>query len=214
MRRWPDIAAPQPLWRSWPMNWRRDARAGRRPGASRQPSGPLNAVSAGAVIARCCRVGHRGRRIQHRRGHAVGGHRRFPARCADPDRRRDRLRPAGRGRCGAGRPDRPVLEPCRPTARRCTRSPPLWTQARENLDVTTVIFNNGAYDIPVDRVAAGGRRECRIAGPKALDLLDLGRPTIDFVKIAEGMGCRRGGPLRPKSWPLRSSMPSPSPDRI
>jgi acetolactate synthase-1/2/3 large subunit len=25
-------------------------------------------------------------------------------------------------------------------------------------------------------------------GPKALDLLDLSRPTIDFVKIAEGMG--------------------------
>ena len=23
----------------------------------------------------------------------------------------------------------------------------LWTQAREHLDVTTVIFNNGAYDI-------------------------------------------------------------------
>ena len=31
-------------------------------------------------------------------------------------------------------------------------------------------------------------REVGAPGPKALDLLDLARPTIDFVKIAEGMG--------------------------
>ena len=64
----------------------------------------------------------------------------------------------------------------------------LWTQARENLDVTTVIFNNGAYDIlriELQRVGAAG---ADAPGPKALDLLDLGRPTIDFVSVAEGMG--------------------------
>ncbi|AKN16030.1 hypothetical protein MHAE_17238 [Mycobacterium haemophilum DSM 44634] len=62
----------------------------------------------------------------------------------------------------------------------------LWTQARENLDVTTVIYSNGAYDIlriELQRVGAGST-----PGPKALDLLDLSCPTIDFVKIAEGMG--------------------------
>lgn len=62
----------------------------------------------------------------------------------------------------------------------------LWTQARENLDVTTVIYNNGAYDIlrlELQRVGAGSA-----PGPKALDLLDISRPTLDFVKIAEGMG--------------------------
>ena len=62
----------------------------------------------------------------------------------------------------------------------------LWTQARENLDVTTVLYDNSAYDIlrvELQRVGAGSA-----PGPKALDLLDLSRPTMDFVKIAEGMG--------------------------
>jgi acetolactate synthase I/II/III large subunit len=62
----------------------------------------------------------------------------------------------------------------------------LWTQARENLNVTTVIYDNGAYDIlriELQRVGAGST-----PGPKALDLLDLSRPRMDFVKIAEGMG--------------------------
>jgi acetolactate synthase-1/2/3 large subunit len=62
----------------------------------------------------------------------------------------------------------------------------LWTQARENLDVTTVIYNNGAYDIlrlELQRVGAE-----TTPGPKARELLDLTRPAIDFVKLAEGMG--------------------------
>jgi acetolactate synthase-1/2/3 large subunit len=64
----------------------------------------------------------------------------------------------------------------------------LWTQARENLDVTTVIFNNGAYDILRIELQRVGAASAGTPGPKALDLLDLGSPTIDFVKIAEGMG--------------------------
>jgi len=62
----------------------------------------------------------------------------------------------------------------------------LWTQARENLNVTTVLYDNSAYDIlriELARVGAGSA-----PGPKALDLLDLSRPTMDFVKISEGMG--------------------------
>ena len=64
----------------------------------------------------------------------------------------------------------------------------LWTQARENLDVTTVIFNNGAYDILRIELQRVGAANAGTPGPKALELLDLGSPTIDFVKIAEGMG--------------------------
>lgn len=64
----------------------------------------------------------------------------------------------------------------------------LWTQARENLDVTTVIFDNGAYDILRIELQRVGAQNADAPGPKALDLLDLGRPTIDFVRIAEGMG--------------------------
>ncbi|MCV7199909.1 acetolactate synthase large subunit [Mycobacterium angelicum] len=82
-------------------------------------------------------------------------------------------------------PDRPVLNLESDGSAMYTISG-LWTQARENLDVTTVIYNNGAYDIlrlELQRVGAGST-----PGPKALDLLDISRPTLDFVKIAEGMG--------------------------
>lgn len=82
-------------------------------------------------------------------------------------------------------PDRPVLNLESDGSAMYTISG-LWTQARENLDVTTVIYNNGAYDIlriELQRVGAGSA-----PGPKAVDLLDISRPTMDFVKIAEGMG--------------------------
>jgi acetolactate synthase I/II/III large subunit len=63
----------------------------------------------------------------------------------------------------------------------------LWTQAREGLHVTTVIYRNDAYNIlrvELHRVDAGEG----VAGPKASKLLELTNPTIDFVKIADGMG--------------------------
>jgi acetolactate synthase-1/2/3 large subunit len=60
----------------------------------------------------------------------------------------------------------------------------LWTQAREGLDVTTVICNNRSYAIlnmELSRVGA-------TPGPKALELLDLSRPDLDFASLAAGMG--------------------------
>jgi acetolactate synthase-1/2/3 large subunit len=61
----------------------------------------------------------------------------------------------------------------------------LWTQARENLDVTTVIFSNRAYTIlDVEMVRAG----FDAPGPIARSLFDLTRPGLDWVKLAEGMG--------------------------
>ncbi len=60
----------------------------------------------------------------------------------------------------------------------------LWTQAREGLDVTTVVFANRSYailNIELMRVGAG-------AGPGALSMLDLGNPSLDWVSIATGMG--------------------------
>jgi acetolactate synthase-1/2/3 large subunit len=61
----------------------------------------------------------------------------------------------------------------------------LWTQARERLDVVTVIFANRAY-----RILQGELRQMGIAdaGPKAKAVLDLGNPNLDWVKLAEGMG--------------------------
>ncbi|GGJ33761.1 acetolactate synthase large subunit [Streptomyces brasiliensis] len=61
----------------------------------------------------------------------------------------------------------------------------LWTQAREALNVTTVILNNRSYAIlraELDRVGAGE------VGPAARALLDLSRPDIDFTALATGLG--------------------------
>ncbi|HXC56972.1 MAG TPA: acetolactate synthase large subunit [Rhizomicrobium sp.] len=61
----------------------------------------------------------------------------------------------------------------------------LWTQAREKLDVTTVIFANKSYailNIELARVGAGN------PGPKALSMLDLHNPELDWVKLAGGLG--------------------------
>jgi acetolactate synthase-1/2/3 large subunit len=61
----------------------------------------------------------------------------------------------------------------------------LWTMAREKLDVTVIIFANRSYailNIELKRVGAIG------AGPKALSMLDLHNPEINWVEIAHGMG--------------------------
>lgn len=61
----------------------------------------------------------------------------------------------------------------------------LWTQARENLDVTTVLLNNRAYAIlRMELLRVGAQAD----GPVANQLLDLARPDLDFARIAEGMG--------------------------
>jgi acetolactate synthase-1/2/3 large subunit len=61
----------------------------------------------------------------------------------------------------------------------------LWTQARERLDVTTVICANRSYAILNGELARVGARN---AGPKALSMLDLHDPVLDWVRIATGMG--------------------------
>ena len=60
----------------------------------------------------------------------------------------------------------------------------LWTQARERLDVTTIVFANRKYAILLHELAAVGANP----GRTALDMLDLGRPDLEWVKLANGMG--------------------------
>ncbi len=60
----------------------------------------------------------------------------------------------------------------------------LWTQAREKLDVTTIIFSNRKYQILLGELANVGANPGRVA----LDMMDLGNPDLDFVKMANGMG--------------------------
>jgi acetolactate synthase I/II/III large subunit len=61
----------------------------------------------------------------------------------------------------------------------------LWTQAREKLDVITVIYANRSYGVLNQELQRVGVSE---AGPKALSMLDLHDPSLDWVKLAEGMG--------------------------
>ena len=61
----------------------------------------------------------------------------------------------------------------------------LWTQARENLDITTLLLNNRSYAILRHELANVGAQN---VGRKALDMLDLSRPDLDFVMLARGMG--------------------------
>ena len=61
----------------------------------------------------------------------------------------------------------------------------LWTMARENLDVTVVIFNNRAYGILNTEFARIGVQE---AGPRAKAQLELGNPDLDFVELGTGLG--------------------------
>ncbi len=61
----------------------------------------------------------------------------------------------------------------------------LWTMAREKLNVTTVIFANRAYAILKGEYANVGAGNM---GPRALDMLEIGRPDLDWVSLAKGMG--------------------------
>ncbi len=61
----------------------------------------------------------------------------------------------------------------------------LWTQAREGLNVLTIVFANRIYQIlrgEFDGVGAGE------PGRKALDMLKIDNPTLDWVSLAKGMG--------------------------
>jgi acetolactate synthase-1/2/3 large subunit len=61
----------------------------------------------------------------------------------------------------------------------------LWTMAREHLDITIVILNNRRYrilDIEMQRTGANG------FGGIANDMIELGRPNLDWVKLSEGCG--------------------------
>jgi acetolactate synthase-1/2/3 large subunit len=61
----------------------------------------------------------------------------------------------------------------------------LWTMARERLDVVTVLFNNRTYEILKGEFRHVGAGE---AGRKASDMLEIGRPDLDWTKLANAQG--------------------------
>jgi acetolactate synthase-1/2/3 large subunit len=89
----------------------------------------------------------------------------------------------------------------------------LWTQVRESLDVTTVLLNNGSYailEMELSRVGAGD------PGPRALGMLDIKRPELDFVALASGMGvaAQRATTAEEFTTQLERALSTPGPSLI
>ena len=81
-------------------------------------------------------------------------------------------------------PDRPVLALIGDGTAMYTIQA-LWTMAREGLNVTAVIFANASYSVlNVELERVGAER----IGPKARSQLDLQGPTLDFARLAQGLG--------------------------
>jgi acetolactate synthase I/II/III large subunit len=61
----------------------------------------------------------------------------------------------------------------------------LWTMAREGLNITTVVYANRVYAVLKREFSNLGIGN---PGPRALDLFEIGRPDLDWVSLAKGMG--------------------------
>ncbi len=89
----------------------------------------------------------------------------------------------------------------------------LWTQAREQLDVTTIILSNRKYAVLFRELDGVGAKP----GPTATDLFALDRPALDWVAMAKKHGGGRGARRQPGPFG-RSAAPfvqhgRPLPDR-
>ena len=85
----------------------------------------------------------------------------------------------------------------------------LWTQAREGLNVTTVVLSNRRYAILLGEYANVGANP----GPTAMSMLDLGSPDIDWVALAAGFGVEgaRAADLEELAVLLKASIDRPGP---
>jgi len=61
----------------------------------------------------------------------------------------------------------------------------LWTMAREGLDITVLVFANNGYNILRGELTNVGVQN---PGPRAVDMLSLSRPNLDWVSMSKGMG--------------------------
>jgi hypothetical protein len=78
----------------------------------------------------------------------------------------------------------------------------LWTMAREKLDVTTIILNNGSYAIlNIELMRVGVQNP----GPKALSMLDLKNPGDQLdARCPKAWACPPCGWKRLRSFPRRA----------
>jgi acetolactate synthase-1/2/3 large subunit len=89
----------------------------------------------------------------------------------------------------------------------------LWTMAREGLKITTVIFANRDYAVlkrEFSYLAVGD------PGRRALDMFEIGRPDLNWVSLAKGMGvpARRVDSLEGFAKALREGFESQGPSLI
>ena len=68
----------------------------------------------------------------------------------------------------------------------------LWTQARENLNITTILLSNRAYAILKHELKNVGAQSADKAGSTAHDMMELNRPDLDWQSLARGMGVEAG----------------------
>lgn len=81
-------------------------------------------------------------------------------------------------------PDRPVIAVTGDGSAMYTLQA-LWSMARENLDITIVILTNRKYQILLGEFQNVGVPN---PGPRALDMMSLENPDLNFVDMARGMG--------------------------
>lgn len=88
----------------------------------------------------------------------------------------------------------------------------LWTQAREKLDVTTIVLANRGYEILKQELFRVGANP----GRSALDMLEMDRPAVDFTQLARGMGvpAERVTCCRALANHLEKSIQTPGPTLI
>ena len=89
----------------------------------------------------------------------------------------------------------------------------LWTQVRENLNITTIILANRKYAILQIEFARVGAHN---PGPKAMSMLDLTRPDLDWVSLAKGMGMNawQASSAEEFNAALEASLNTPGPSLI
>lgn len=106
------------------------------------------------------------------------------------------------------RPDRPVVALQADGSAMYTIQA-LWTQAREGLNVTTVIFANRGYELLKQELFRVGANP----GRAALDMLEMTRPEVDFLSLARGLGVEaaRVEDARALSSELREAAARPGP---
>lgn len=89
----------------------------------------------------------------------------------------------------------------------------LWSYAREQADITTIVCDNSSYAILAHELEKVGAAS---GGERARKLLDLGGPALDFVSLAQGMGvpASRATTAEELADQLRRALAEPGPHLI